>query len=207
MRPVLSAQFRNKVCNILKVYREVERNAKIFRDASNLRCPDGCKLCCYSHSIEATPLELLPAALCLFEVNLADSFLESLTRSENTLTCIFLRDNDNDNSWGCTMYKFRPLICRLFGFYGRRDKNNLFQFSSCRIIKAHYPDEYNLYLTQVLNSNINMSMQSYYFKVAEYGSDFENKLMSFNLALESAIEIIQFETSKNLLFTNYPTRQ
>ena len=114
---------------VLLLFREADRAARKFGRRAGIACPAGCGDCCRDDRPEASPLSLLPLALHVVRLNGAEELLE---RTENPpdRPCIFY--TPDPLAGHCTVYPLRPLLCRLFGFAGRRDKHGNIEFRSCR---------------------------------------------------------------------------
>lgn len=118
---------------VLELYSEADRAVAAYREASGLACPSGCVQCCYSETVEATVLEMLPAAFHLFRSNQAERIWQCLDQEGRSQQCILFRpDLSRPDGGGCTLYPFRALVCRLFGFSGTTDRRGLTQLTRCR---------------------------------------------------------------------------
>lgn len=53
---------KDLVQDILEIYRAWDRHILGFQQATGMRCPPGCGICCESLSVEATVVECLPLA-------------------------------------------------------------------------------------------------------------------------------------------------
>ena len=118
---------------VLELYRKVDQDVAAYRKSSGLACPGGCVKCCYSEKVEATVLEMMPAAFNLFRTGQAELILKRLERHDNSKQCILFRpDLSQPDGGGCTHYPYRALVCRLFGFAGNSDRNGIPQLARCR---------------------------------------------------------------------------
>lgn len=109
---------------------------------AGLACPTGCGKCCFKVDISCAPFELLPLAYHLIDSNIAlDVLDEAKIKNENS--CIFLNEKDASLGLGrCSVYEYRPFICRAFGFFGRYDKNKKQELSQCKqLIKMNDQNE------------------------------------------------------------------
>ena len=197
---LITSVYRNKILQVLKVYREIEKNTYKLKKNSNLKCPEGCKECCYSREVEASPIELLPLAYFLLRTNFDRNILEKLKEKIDDKVCIFLyNDRSEKEKYGCTVYKLRPLICRLFGYYGVKNKYGQLKFSGCKVMKQYYNNEFKNAENYIMSSAQYMYMYNYYLRISFIGNDVENKLLPINTAIKKAIEIIQFDCSQKFL--------
>ena len=121
---------------ILEIYKLLDSEITVFAQRTGLTCPEGCGHCCVSEKVEATVLEFIPMAFELFRTNQAEFLLKRLERNNTSKQCILFRqDLMKSGKWGCTQYRHRVLICRLFGFAGNRDRRGNLQLAMCRIMK------------------------------------------------------------------------
>jgi Fe-S-cluster containining protein len=121
---------------VLELYAEFDSSVKAFTIASGLRCPQGCGECCLSTKVEVTILELLPLAFHLFHTNQAELLIKRLERQPQESQCLLYRpDFTRAGLWGCSQYKHRGVVCRLFGFAGNRDRTGMPRLAQCRIMK------------------------------------------------------------------------
>jgi Fe-S-cluster containining protein len=109
-----------------ELYREAEFEMEDWKRKSGVACPDGCGTCCERFHPDILPVEaeLVAAYLLLKRPDL-------LPRAETLVSehCPFYAVSGPGH---CTVYPVRPLICRLFGFAGERDKAGVPRFRLCR---------------------------------------------------------------------------
>ncbi len=126
---------------VMEIYQLLDEEVAAFADRTKLACPQGCGECCNSQKVEATVLECIPMAFELFRSNQAELLLKRLERDSKEKQCILFRpDFIEKGQWGCTQYKHRALICRLFGFAGNRDRSGNLILAMCRIMKPGRED-------------------------------------------------------------------
>ena len=122
---------------ILEIYKLLDDEVTAFARRTGLNCPEGCGRCCVSEKVEATVLEFIPMAFELFRTNQAEFLLKRLEKNDTSKRCILFRqDLMESGKWGCTQYRHRVLICRLFGFAGNRDRHGNLQLAMCLIMKT-----------------------------------------------------------------------
>jgi Fe-S-cluster containining protein len=123
------------------LYRRLDRRIASFRRASCLACPAGCGECCLSPEVEATVLEMLPLALHLRRRGLLESTLERLGRAEPPRRCLFYSPAPLGSFGGhCSVYSWRPLLCRLFGYAAVAGPEGRPQLAICGVMRAAIPD-------------------------------------------------------------------
>ena len=126
---------RKKVCAVLKVYQEFDAAVEKFQKLTGLRCPAGCGRCCDNPDVTVTLLEGAVVAAALERQKTLDHWLEKLKGNPGERVCVFLKKQDRSLAGKCSIYPWRPLICRGFGFSSRTDKNSLEALVTCRLIK------------------------------------------------------------------------
>jgi Fe-S-cluster containining protein len=118
-------------------YAEMSQVFSDFQQKSMLACPPGCGQCCFKPDICCSPFELLPLALHLLDVGLAEFFLEK-ARDQKDGRCPLLEIEDEKSGKGrCTQYAYRPFICRAFGVSARYGKMSKIDYSICRVLKLN----------------------------------------------------------------------
>lgn len=121
---------------VLEVYRSLDAAVAEFAGQTGLACPRGCGHCCLSEEVEATVLECIPLAFELFRGQQAELILKRLEKIGDDGRCILYRaDFTEAGLWGCSHYRYRAVVCRLFGFAGNRDREGVPRLAMCRIMK------------------------------------------------------------------------
>ena len=122
--------------NVLNLLTEAEKKSVRFGKKTGLYCPEGCGDCCRDEHPEDSVLALLPAARWVINRNLGEFYLD-LAQSNLEGQCVFF---DPYNRRHCSIYSFRPMVCRLFGYAGRIDKYGGLNFRSCRRLSDKVPE-------------------------------------------------------------------
>lgn len=137
-----------------KISAELDVVAKVFGDfqkKSQLLCPEGCGKCCFNPEVSCAPYELLPLAIHLLENNLADKYLD-LAISHKGERCVLLQITDESlGNALCSHYKYRPFVCRAFGVAGRHAKDDVVEYSVCKILKQQ--NEYRKFIESNFSEN------------------------------------------------------
>lgn len=186
-----------KIKQIERVFKELDKETGKFGRQSKLRCLAGCNLCCMKKNLEANVLEFLPLAYYLVKNDLHEAAIDLL--ETNPEFCINLSDLPEQK--GCTEYEHRGLICRLFGFSGIRDKNERIQIVTCSHIKQNLADEFKNASVQV-NAGMSIPLSATYYSKIYYidpvlASDFN----PINVSIRKAIEKVAY------YYTNKPRRK
>lgn len=102
---------------VMESYAQIDREIDAFQLTTQLQCPPGCGWCCENPNVEATPLEMMPLAIELFQRGEVEAWLARVQAVNHTGACVFYRPDPLVAGNGrCQVYQWRPAICRLFGF-------------------------------------------------------------------------------------------
>ena len=119
-----------------------ERAAHGFAAASGLACPPRCGACCLSPEVEASAGECAPLAAELAREGRGEQVLAALAGAaeRGETRCVLYRPDPGDPRHGrCAAYALRPLVCRLYGFAGRRTRDGASELVLCRTMAEHDP--------------------------------------------------------------------
>lgn len=169
------------------VYRLLDQETAAFKAASGIKCLKPCGQCCFDSTVEASELEMLPLAFDLVRLGKADEWYERAEEAGFAGICVFY--NTEDASGQCRLYPFRPLVCRLFGFAGNRDKHGRPRLVTCRLIKKEDPQGAELVLDKVANGAIGIPMMSdWMMRVASVDPEMARTSFPVNRAFGKAVE-------------------
>ena len=177
-----------KVNEVKKVYRRLDKEIATFQQSTGLACLSGCGECCKKPDIEATPLEFLPLALEYYDEGIAEKMLEQLESSNDSLCHIFRPFVTNFGGL-CSRYPNRGLICRLFGYSARKNKEGKPELVTCKLIKADQSEFYNQAVEDIKTGKKVPVMSDYYSRMASI----DPSLIEFypiNTAAKKAIEVV-----------------
>jgi Fe-S-cluster containining protein len=128
------------VSRVMDLYAQIDKSVAEFQLKSGLRCPKGCGACCSSAHVEVTVLEMLPVACEILRQGEAVVWLKRLASQENPGRCrLYLADPGEAAAGHCGFYKWRPVLCRLFGFAAIRNRIGEKILSVCKQIKQTDP--------------------------------------------------------------------
>lgn len=128
------------VSDVEKVFSELDEHISLVTSQTTMKCVHLCNACCRKTDIEASPIEFIPLAAWLYENGKVDEFLAKLDRSDETGYCVlFSQDAWKEGKWGCQNYEKRGLICRLFGFGYRFNREGALELVTCKIMKQTCP--------------------------------------------------------------------
>lgn len=175
-----------------KLFHQLELESAQFEKTSELHCVSGCGKCCSHPTIEASPLEFLPWAFFLFEHGEAQETLSKL-KATTSLTCSIFKSFSLTGQGTCTNYKYRGLICRLFGFAANKDKYGNLILATCKIIKEGQTANYNS-STQAISKGLYVPVfTDYYMQLNQIDFQLGNVILPINKALIRALEeVLQY---------------
>jgi Fe-S-cluster containining protein len=129
---------------------EISARAEAFAAQTGLACPPGCGACCLSPTVESSVVDLLPAAIALFERGDAAAVhacLRAAAGSEQReawTRCVLYRPEpgfpEAEGRGRCGLYSARPSICRTFGYAARRAKRGTLELATCKVLRAADPE-------------------------------------------------------------------
>lgn len=176
---------------LFEVYADLEQQTSDFKRGLGIECLRNCTLCCATAKfVEASILEMLPLSLHFWKGGRGEELLEKLEGIHPEEPCILLNPNPHDGLLGgCSHYRFRPLICRLFGFSANVDKSGNPLVSICSPLK-----EMEKGITDRINEKIREGllvplMPVFSRRVTLLHPHFGQEKYPVNLALREALEI------------------
>jgi|SRR5690554_4363205 len=174
------------------LFYDLDKEIAQFQKESNLGCVAGCGKCCTHPDIDASPLEFLPWAFHLFINGEAEKTLSKL--NENTsLTCQIYKPLTLLGQGRCSDYKYRGLICRLFGSGASRDKYGNLRLATCKIIKEGQTENYDSTVKGISEGMKVPIFTDYYMRLNQIDHQMGNKIMPINKALKLALEeVLQY---------------
>jgi len=185
------------VSEVEKVFRELDEHISEMTNHSGMKCVHLCNACCRKTDIEASPIEFIPLAAWLYESGKVDEFLARLDRSDETGYCVnFSPDAWKSGNWGCQNYEKRGLICRLFGFGYRLNREGTPELVTCKILKESCPEavatarQKGIETPDEVPLFMNYSMQLY-----SIDPDLAIQHFPINTAIRMAIEKLYFHYS------------
>lgn len=131
---ILSALNKTELCvrlnEIRAVYAKLESEQKKFCDCFDVHCHDGCGTCCEHFVPDIGKAEAEYLAYGLISEGRDEAVLKCLDSwDESSGVCPLYNKYDAHH---CTVYKWRPLICRLFGASASLNKDGKPVFRKCK---------------------------------------------------------------------------
>ena len=175
-----------------KLFHQLDQDSAQFHEESGLSCASGCGKCCSYPDIEASPLEFLPWAFHLFLNGEAEATLSKLEEAESSI-CFIYKPLSIIEQGRCGNYKYRGLICRLFGYAANRDKYGKLRLSTCQIIKEGQSERYKTTDEAIRNGLFVPVFTDYYMQLNQIDFHLGNIMLPVNKALKMAIEeVLQY---------------
>jgi len=175
-----------------KLFHQLEQESAQFEQASRLSCVSGCGKCCTYSDVEASPLEFLPWAFHLFLNGEAENMLITLEESHSA-TCLIYKPLTINGQGRCSDYKYRGLICRLFGFAANTDKYGNLRLATCKIIKEGQTNNYNATVEAISKGLKVPIFTEYYMQLNQIDFHMGNIILPVNKALKMALEeVLQY---------------
>ncbi len=172
---------------------EVDQASKNFQSLTGIKCPEGCGECCGNSRVETTIIEMLPLALELWSRNTAEYWMARIHEAPDDSKCAFYKTQSGSSPSGrCAIYRQRPLICRLFGFFTVRNKYGKYVFGSCRIIKREYPETYANAVRMLDETNHPSVCTDYSIRIIGMDSMLGSRMLPINRAALLALEKIGY---------------
>ena len=181
-----------KIRKVEQVFRQLDKETKQFARKSKIKCLTNCNLCCLKKGLEANVLEFLPLAYYLVKNNLHEEVLNRLETEPEY--CINLASNQiPGKTSGCSHYKYRGLICRLFGSSAAHDKNSKLSIYTCSHIKTTQKEAY-LSANEKINAGLIAIPQvsDFYYQIYFIDPNLANDYNPINISIRKAIERVAY---------------
>jgi len=170
------------------VYARLDKEIDTLQQSSGIHCLSGCGECCKKPDIECTPLEFLPLALELFDEGRAEQAWEELQNNSQSL-CYVFRPHITNFGGMCNAYPNRGLICRLFGFTARTNKEGQRELVTCKFIKQEQADDYGRLVEDLKAGKKIPVMSEYYTRLTSIDPTLA-EFYPINLAIQKALEVV-----------------
>jgi hypothetical protein len=177
-----------KVNAVKQVYARLDKEIDSMQRSSGLHCLSGCGECCKKPDIECTPLEFLPLALELYDEGRAEQAWEELQNNQNNL-CFVFRPHITNFGGMCNAYPNRGLICRLFGFTARTNKEGQRELVTCKFIKEEQAKAFENITTELKAGKKIPVMSEYYTRLTSIDPTLA-EFYPINTAIQKAVEIV-----------------
>ncbi|MGM9874115.1 MAG: YkgJ family cysteine cluster protein [Bacilli bacterium] len=126
-----NSEIKNEIDIVDNIYSSLEKKQEDFCQTFCIHCENGCGKCCEHFTPDITYLEAIYIAYGLIIEGKDLIVYDKLKKwDDNTIYCPFYDFANNEHH--CTIYYYRPLICRLFGASAVKDKNGKPIFKKCK---------------------------------------------------------------------------
>jgi len=183
-----------KVRAVELLYAGLDQEIVAFQAQTALHCKAGCGKCCTHAEVDASPLEFIPWAFHLFLNGTAFKTLEELKAKSSPICHIYQPLSVVDSASGkCGDYRYRGLICRLFGYGANRDKFGEMRLATCKIIKEGQAANYDAAKKAMSEGLYVPIFTDYYMNLSQIDFRLGNVILPINKALRQAIEeVLQY---------------
>ncbi len=170
------------------VFANLDQEIASFQSRTKLHCAFGCGKCCFKPDIEATSLEFLPFANHLYEIGQAESWYERLRQTQDPI-CLIL--NPTQGGAGlCSEYKYRGLICRLFGYSARTNKYQQRELVTCQVIKTEQASNFADATAGITAGEPVPVMANVYMQLHSIDPGLATEFYPINRAILRALELV-----------------
>ena len=177
-----------KVTAVKRVYARLDKEIDTLQQSSGIHCLSGCGECCKKPDIECTPLEFLPLALELFDEGRAEQAWEELQNNSQSL-CYVFRPHITNFGGLCNAYPNRGLICRLFGFTARTNKEGQRELVTCKFIKEEQAQAFASVSEELKAGKKIPVMSEYYTRLTSIDPTLA-EFYPINQAIQKALEVV-----------------
>lgn len=193
--------FDKMVLAVEEVFRELDEHIERITSETGMRCLHLCSACCRKTDIEASPIEFIPLAASLYKSGKVDEFLERLDKSDETGYCVlFSPEAAKEGKWGCQNYEKRGLICRLFGFGYRLNREGTPELVTCKVMKEICPDAVGKARLKGTETPEDVPVfRNYSMQLYSIDPDLSIHQLPINQAIRLAIEKLYFHYSPGLV--------
>lgn len=178
-----------KVNEVELLFAQLDVEIAAFQSTTKLSCKTGCGRCCTHNQIDASPLEFLPWAYHLYINGEANDVLETLNEDTSRICHIYNPTGAFAEGMGtCGEYRYRGLICRLFGYGATHDKYGKLRLATCTIIKE---DQALIFhnAEKLISEGLSVPVFThYYMRLSQIDFQLGKQIVPVNTALKLALE-------------------
>jgi len=182
-----------KALEVQELFDSVEELTNQIRIETGLRCPPSCRECCRTRgdAIQVAITEFLPLSLKLWNEGRAELFLSTLETVSDDDSCILFESSPElSKEGGCTEYRYRPLLCRMFGFSGVMDKFGKVVPAICRLVKTNCPECVSKLLERIPEGSRIPVFSEFFSRIQGVDPYMGTRTYSINVALRRALEYV-----------------
>ncbi len=198
----LSPVLRHSIQQTRHLLQQLDQDIRRFVKKTNLTCAEGCGHCCEYTDLEATLLEFLPLAAWAWDHGQAESLLQSLEQDPERRHCMLYQSGKEQGQGQCGLYAKRGMICRLFGFSARRDKDGRPRFVACSVMKKSIPHQLSDIQSRI-DTGLPVPLYGIYQqKLVNIHPEWGQRMYPVNQAIRAALETVGYyrEMGRRFLF-------
>ena len=177
---------------VMALFDDIDRQTQAFQDATDLQCPSGCGKCCENPQVEVTVLDGIPLAIALFQQGDGETWLARLTEPARASCLFYAPDLEQAGNGRCTVYPWRPLLCRTFGFATVRNKQGTPELAACAVHKATQPETVKRCQTAIATGLVAPNFADLAMQLAAIDPAIGNQRWPINQAMQLALERVGF---------------
>lgn len=187
---MLNQRWARIASSIMSLYEQLDRDVASFAAKAGMHCPPGCGACCLSPHVECTVAEMLPLAILLFEKGEVETFIKRLQQG-SSICAQYEALPDQSEKGRCRNYGQRPVLCRLFGYVGSRDKNGQARYGACRVLQKMEAERIQAIETELQNGRMEIPFFApAHERIMETAGSLAEAILPINQALMRAIEMV-----------------
>jgi uncharacterized protein len=188
------------VNRLMSIYKEIDDQISVFQGETNLQCPSGCGKCCSNPEVEVTALEMLPLAWELLRRGEASLWLERVEMGGSDVCVFYQSDRIVPENGRCSVYAWRPSLCRLFGFAAIRNKQGEPELAACVRHKEVTPETVKVAQDAIAQGLSIPIFSDFSMQLANIDPDFGRSPLPINQALRVALEKVglQWQLTANI---------
>ncbi len=181
-----------KVRAVERLFKSLEKDIQNLKDQTGISCVSNCIKCCTTPKIMATSVEFYPLAYYLYQNHLTNDFLSKMDQMNDPSICPALEAlSVNGSRFGCGMYGYRGLICRLFAFNYNTNKYGKRLIAACKTIHMNQSEAVEKANAILENKPIGPKATDYYQRLQLIDFNEAQKLYPIGDAIRTAIETIE----------------
>jgi len=181
----------SKIRAVERLFKILEKDINELQAETGIHCLENCIKCCTTPRIEATVLEFYPLAYHLFKTGQTKGVLAKIEQVNDPTICPALNYLNIDGTKpGCTQYKYRGLICRLFTYNYGTDKYGVRRINTCKTIKLEQPLQVDTANKILQTKTIGPRASNYYSQLQVIDFNEAKRLYPIGSAIKIAIETI-----------------
>jgi Fe-S-cluster containining protein len=174
--------------DLVALYREIDEKTASLAGQTGLQCPSGCGRCCENPEVETTVLEVIPLALELWKRGEASQWLAKIEAVEAGGACVFYApDPFIPENGRCSVYQWRPSLCRLFAFATVKNKHGEPELAACVRHKQTNPEAVNRARMAIANGLSAANFGEISARLADLDPGLGTRLLPINQAMKEAL--------------------